>query len=123
MGRGGTNPDFLNGVPELAVLRVLSDGPQHGYAIVQSIAKRTNGTLQFGEGSIYPLLHKLELEGLLSTRREAVGGRERIVYRLSKRGIKQLTESCTRWQSVTQSIQALMEGGDYGQSPVVPAAS
>ena len=123
MARGSTNPDFLNGVPELAVLRVLADGPQHGYAIVQCIAKRTSGTLQFGEGSIYPVLHKLEQQGLLTTRREIAGGRERIVYRLSKRGSKQLEESCTRWQSVVQSIQALMEGGDNGLSPLVPAAS
>ncbi len=43
MARGVTNPDYLNGVPELAVLRVLLDGPQHGYAIVQSISQRTGG--------------------------------------------------------------------------------
>ncbi|MBX3419030.1 MAG: helix-turn-helix transcriptional regulator [Pirellulaceae bacterium] len=123
MAKGNTNPDFLNGVPELAVLRVLFDGPQHGYAIVQSISKRTGGTLQFGEGSIYPILHKLEQQGLLMTRREVAGGRERIVYRLSKRGSKQLEESCHRWQNVVQSVQALIEGGDNGLSPVVPAAS
>jgi PadR family transcriptional regulator, regulatory protein PadR len=123
MARGNTNPDFLNGVPELAVLRVLFDGPQHGYAIVQCISKRTGGTLQFGEGSIYPILHKLEQQGLLVTRREVAGGRERIVYRLSKRGSKQLEESCNRWQNVVQSIKALIEGGDNGMSPVVPAAS
>jgi hypothetical protein len=45
------------------------------------------------------------------------------VYRLSKRGGKQLEESCNRWQNVVQSIQALIEGGDNGMSPVVPAAS
>lgn len=123
MAKGGTNPDFLNGVPELAVLRVLADGPLHGYAIVQCIAKRTGGALQFGEGSIYPVLHKLEQEGLLLTKREVNGGRERIVYRLSKRGSKQLEASSARWQSVVQSIQALMEGADNGRTPVVPAAS
>lgn len=123
MARGNTNPDFLNGVPELAILRVLLDGPQHGYAIVQCISKRTGGTLQFGEGSIYPILHKLEQQGLLITRREVAGGRERIVYRLSKRGSKQLEESCNKWQNVVQSIQSLIEGGDNGMSPVVPAAS
>lgn len=123
MSRGSTNPDFLNGVPELAVLRVLSDGPQHGYAIVQSIIQRSAGTLQFGEGSIYPVLHKLEQQGLLNSKREIADGRQRIVYRLSKRGSKQLTESCTRWRNVAQSIQTLIEGADYGQSPMVPAAS
>jgi len=71
MAKGSTNADFLNGVPELAVLRVLADGPQHGYAIVQCINKRTGGTLRFGQGSIYPALHKLEQQGLLTTRRES----------------------------------------------------
>ena len=123
MAKSVSNPDYLNGVPELAILRVLLDGPQHGYAIVQSIATRTGGTLQFGEGSIYPILHKLEQEGLLLTRRETNRGRERIVYRLSKRGIKQLEESRTRWLSVANSIQTLLEGGDCGRSPVVPAAT
>lgn len=123
MAKGGTNPDFLNGVPELAVLRVLLDGPQHGYAIVQSIAERSGGTLQFGEGSIYPILHKLEQQGLLLTRRETTRGRERIVYRLSKRGSKQLEESRSRWLNVAGSIRALLEGGDNGQSPVVPATT
>lgn len=123
MPKSATNPDYLNGVPELAVLRVLLDGPQHGYAIVQSIATRTAGTLQFGEGSIYPILHKLEQEGLLLTRRETIRGRERIVYRLSKKGIKQLEESRTRWLSLAQSIQSLLEGGDYGKSPMVPATT
>jgi PadR family transcriptional regulator PadR len=123
MTRGSTNPDFLNGVPELAVLRVLSDGPQHGYAIVQSIIQRSGGRLQFGEGSIYPVLHKLEQQGLLCSKREVTDGRQRIVYRLTKRGYKQLSESCTRWLTVAQSIQVLIEGGDYGQSSLVPAAS
>jgi PadR family transcriptional regulator PadR len=123
MARGSTNPDFLNGVPELAVLRVLSDGPQHGYAIVQSIIQRSGGRLQFGEGSIYPVLHKLEQQGLLSSKREITDGRQRIVYRLTKRGSKQLSESCTRWLAVAQSIQALIEGGDCGQSLLVPTAS
>ncbi len=123
MARGVTNPDYLNGVPELAVLRVLLDGPQHGYAIVQSISQRTGGCLQFGEGSIYPILHKLEQQGLLLTRREMMRGRERIIYRLSKRGCKQFEESRSRWMEVAKSIQALLEGGDYGQSPMVPAAT
>jgi PadR family transcriptional regulator PadR len=123
MPRGKTNPDFLNGVPELAVLRILHDGPLHGYAIVQSIAQRTGGSLEFGEGSIYPVLHKLEQEGLLISRREAVRGRERVVYRLSKHGGKQLEKNVARWQGVVQSVQALFEGGENGLSPVATATS
>ncbi len=123
MAKTNTNPDFLNGVPELAVLRVLADGPAHGYAIVQGITERTGGNLEFGEGSIYPVLHKLEQEGLLKSRREVASGRARIVYSLSRRGSKKLGESTARWREVVQSIQTLLEGEEYGPSPVVPAAS
>jgi PadR family transcriptional regulator PadR len=123
MAKTNTNPDFLNGVPELAVLRVLADGPAHGYAIVQGITKRTEGRLEFGEGSIYPVLHKLEQEGLLKGRRENTNGRERIVYSLSRRGSKKLGESTARWRELVQSIQILLEGEEHGPSPVVPTAS
>lgn len=123
MPRGKQNPDFLNGVPELAVLRVLQDGPLHGYAIVQSIAKRSGGTLKFGEGSIYPILHRLENEGVLKSHREAKNGRERVVYRLSKRGVQQLESSAARWEAIADSIRALFDGGENGISPVATAAS
>lgn len=123
MAKTSTNPDFLNGVPELAVLRVLADGPAHGYAIVQGITKRTRGKLEFGEGSIYPVLHKLEQEGLLKVRREVASGRERIVYSLSRRGSKKLSESTARWHNIVLSIQTLLEGVEHGPTPMVPTAS
>ena len=123
MPRGKANPDFLNGVPELAVLRVLRDGPLHGYAIVQSITKRSGGTLKFGEGSIYPILHRLEHDGLLKSRRVARNGRERVVYSLSNRGLKQLEASAARWQAIADSIRALFDGGEDGISPVATATS
>ena len=69
---------FLNGVPELLILRLLSAKAMYGYEIVAAIRSATNETLNFGEGLIYPLLHALEDEGLLSTRRETVNGRPRV---------------------------------------------
>jgi hypothetical protein len=69
-GQNQYEPRFSEWVPELAVLRVLADGPAHGYVIVQGVARRTGCELEFGEGSIYPVLHKLEQEGLLKSRRE-----------------------------------------------------
>lgn len=118
-----TNPDFVNGIPELLVLRVLSDGPRHGYSIVQAINSRTNQALEFGEGSIYPVLHKLEKQGLLLSRREAVRGRTRIVYRLSKRGTTQLEQSATRWQNVVAAVQTLLNGAEDGDSALATDAS
>ncbi len=123
MPKGKPNPDFLNGVPELVVLRVLQDGPLHGYAIVQRITRRTGGTLEFGEGSIYPVLHRLEQDGLLNSRSEPNNGRKRVVYSLSKLGVKRLAASAARWQAIAESIRALFEGGEDGISPVATAAT
>ena len=81
-----TNPDFFNGVPELVVLELLSRRPMYGYELVQAIKEESSGALEFGEGCIYPLLHKLEARGDLSSRRLDVGGRSRVVYRVTSEG-------------------------------------
>lgn len=123
MVKGTSNPDFLNGVPELMVLRVLRDESLHGYAIVQQIAQRTGGKIEFGEGSIYPVLYRLEQDGLLTCRKEEVRGRQRILYRLSSKGLKQLESRTARWQEVVCAIQTFFEGGENGFSPVATTAS
>lgn len=123
MAKGTSNPDFLNGVPELMVLRVLRDESLHGYAIVQQIAHRTGGKIEFGEGSIYPVLYRLEQDGLLTSRKEEVRGRQRILYRLSSKGLKQLESRTARWQEVVCAIQTFFEGGENGFSPVATTAS
>ena len=69
-----SNPDFLNGVPELVLLQLLSRQPMYGYELVQAIRLVTNAALEFGEGCVYPILHRLEADGMLAGRRETVGG-------------------------------------------------
>src|SRR5262249_62402845 len=71
-----TNPDFLNGVPELVVLELLSRRPMYGYELVQAIERSSGNTLEFDEGCIYPILHRLEKDGHLASRRGLAGGRE-----------------------------------------------
>ena len=79
-------PDFLNGVPELVVLRLLSRKPMYGYELIQAIQVATSRNFAFGEGCIYPVLHRLEADGALHGRRETVQGRSRIVYRVTATG-------------------------------------
>lgn len=111
MTRKRTNPDFLNGVPELLILHLLSRQPMYGYELVQSIRLATNEALEFGEGCVYPILHRLEADELLASRRETVGGRSRVVYRLTAKGTKRLAESVSAWQNVVGGIQAALQGG------------
>src|SRR3990172_7934305 len=97
MPKRTTNPDFLNGVPELVVLNLLSRRPMYGYELVQAIQEESGGALAFGEGCIYPLLHKLEAHGDLASRRMEVGGRSRVVYRVTPKGSKQRAEAEAQW--------------------------
>ena len=107
-----TNPDFLNGIPELLILRVLAQQPMHGYDLVQTIRQSSGLRLDFGEGCVYPILHRLEKQRLLSSERQAVGGRTRIVYRVTKQGLKRLAESRAAWQEIVSAVSAVLQGGD-----------
>ena len=60
-----TNPSFLNGVPELLVLKLLSRREMYGYEIVRAIQVETKTAFSFGEGCIYPYLHYLEKENYM----------------------------------------------------------
>ncbi len=106
-----SNPDFLNGVPELLVLHLLARTPMHGYEVVRAIAAETGERLTFGEGSIYPVLHRLERGGLLSSKREEVGNRSRIVYRVTAAGKKRLSASAAAWAEVVTAVTRVLHGG------------
>jgi PadR family transcriptional regulator PadR len=113
MRKRRTNPDFLNGVPELVVLDLLSRTPMYGYELVQAIAAESGGTLAFGEGCIYPLLHKLEARGDLTSRRLQIGGRSRVVYRVTPQGTKRRAASLAQWSEVVSAVGRVLQGGKH----------
>lgn len=104
-----TNPSFLNGVPELLVLRLLSRREMYGYEIVAAIQAETKQALSFGEGCIYPYLHYLEKEKLVSCSRRNVGGRNRKYYQLTRRGEKRLAALTSDWNRVATGIALVMD--------------
>lgn len=110
-----TNPDFLNGVPELLILSLLGRRPMYGYELGQAIRQSTQGTLEFGEGCVYPVLHRLEAEGLLSSKRETVAGRSRVVYRVTAKGSKHFAGAETAWRQIALAIERVLQGGDHGE--------
>jgi PadR family transcriptional regulator PadR len=101
--------DYLNGIPELLLLRLLARQPMHGYELVQGIRLLTGGVLSFGEGCVYPVLHRLEAEGLIRGTREQVSGRTRVVYRLLLAGRKRLAAATSRWEQITAAVSAAMK--------------
>jgi PadR family transcriptional regulator PadR len=105
-----SNPSFLNGVPELLMLKLLSRREMYGYAIVKAIQAETHEAFAFGEGCIYPYLHYLEREKLVSSRRKEVNGRSRNYYELTRKGRKRLEKLSTDWNRVASGISFLLEG-------------
>jgi PadR family transcriptional regulator PadR len=110
--------DFLNGVPELLVLRLLDRRPMHGYELVQSIRLASADVLAFGEGCVYPLLHRLEAGGFLAAGRADVGGRTRVVYQVTPAGRARLGAAAARWEQVADAVGRILEGTSDG-SPVL----
>ena len=105
-----TNPNFLNGVPELLVLQLLKGREMYGYELVQAIKEATGETIVLGEGVVYPVLHMLEREGALQSRRQSVSGRSRIYYSLTAKGASLLTDVSGSWQRIAQAIRNVLEG-------------
>ena len=105
-----TNPNFMNGVPELLILRLLEQGEMYGYEIVQALHRRTDAVIAVGEGVVYPVLHALESEGALTSKRRAVGGRSRIYYTVTKLGTRRLASLSEAWTQLAGAIQGLLNG-------------
>jgi PadR family transcriptional regulator PadR len=112
-----SNPNFRNGVPEMLVLRLLeSHGEMYGYGIVQAIQELASGTLALGEGVIYPMLHALESDGAVKSRRRTVSGRSRIYYSLTAAGSRRLAELTGDWLRLGQVIRNILQGGQHGEA-------
>jgi PadR family transcriptional regulator PadR len=99
----------LDGNVETLLLAVLEKGPSYGYAIVQDINERAQGLLEMGEGTIYPVLHRLEERDLIAaTWRTAENGRQRKYYRLTPKGKKALAENCRQWQLMSSVMEKVL---------------
>ena len=115
MAERETNPNFMNGVPELLILRLLAEQEMYGYEIVQALRERTSDVVAVGEGVVYPVLHGLEQEGALKSRRKTVQGRSRIYYSLTAAGKRRLAKMTATWTSLAGAIGKML-GGSYAEA-------
>ena len=98
------NKLFIDGVPELLLLRLLAQNEMYGYELVAKIHSMSDGAFSFGEGCIYPILHRLVGDRGLSVRKETVSGRPRRYYRLTAKGNKRLSQLEESWDKVSAGI-------------------
>lgn len=111
-----TNPNFMNGVPELLILRLLQQDEMYGYEIVQAIRAQTDSVIAVGEGVVYPVLHGLEQDGALRSRRKIVNGRSRIYYSVTAAGSRRLADLSHTWNNMATAIQTMLAGGHHAKA-------
>ena len=93
---------------ELLVLGVLRHGPAHGYAIIGALRERTAGEFDLAEGTVYPVLHRLEAAGLLASAWSEAGGRRRRVYRITRSGRRELGVKKREWSGFARAVEAVL---------------
>jgi len=102
--------ELLQGTLPLLILRTLATGPNHGFAIARRIQQISKAVLRVEQGSLYPALHRMELDGLI----EAYWGttennRQAKYYRLTRRGARALAVETERWNSIASAIAAILQ--------------
>lgn len=101
--------NFKGTLPTL-ILEALVREPSHGYRIAQGIKERSEGVLDFKEGTLYPALHKLENEGTVESYEEVENGRPRRYYRITKSGRAALAKDRAEWRELSRAVSVILEG-------------
>jgi DNA-binding PadR family transcriptional regulator len=92
------------------ILSLLVERPMYGYEISQQLRLRSGGYFEMKEGLLYPALHRMRQNGLLSTEWRVVGGRRRKYYNLTLLGQEVLGEQAAEWKTFVNELQALLRG-------------
>ena len=105
MGRKKQTPgpgELVQGTLPLLILRTLATGPNHGFAIARRIQQVSKDVLRVEEGSLYPALHRLEVQGWIASEwRMTENNRKAKFYEITNRGAKQLASETEYWQRLT----------------------
>ena len=106
---------LLSGTVDMLILEVLAEADLYGYRIVRSVLERSKGTFELKEGSLYPALHRLERQKLLSSYWEQAEGRRRKYYKLTAKGKKALAAKREEWKQFSDGVNGVL-GVNYGMA-------
>jgi transcriptional regulator len=112
MGKEKPRPEgsLVQGTLDMLILKTLSRGALHGYGISQSIQQISGEILRVEEGSLYPALHRLELDGVIDSEwGQSENNRRAKFYRLTADGRKRLSREAGEWRRLAEAIARVME--------------
>ena len=90
------------------ILAVLADGERHGYAVIEELRSRSDGVLDFPEGTIYPARYKLEAAGAVASSWTVAEGRRRRIYRLTATGRRELAQARDEWATLSRAMTGVL---------------
>lgn len=118
------NKDLVAASSTPLVLAILAEGDSYGYAILKRVRELSGGELEWTDGMLYPVLHRLERSGLIESRWEkAESGRRRKYYRVTETGLEQLADERRQWRTVDETLQKIWSAlADAASSDASPFA-
>ena len=101
-------PELIRGAGSTAVLALLEDEERYGYQLAEDLAATSDGFLDLGQATLYPLLYNLEAKGWIAARWQVAStGRRRKYYRLTATGRRHLEKSRTQWSRLVATLGRL----------------
>jgi transcriptional regulator len=102
------NKDLVAASATPLVLAILAEGDSYGYAIIKRVAELSGGHLQWTDGMLYPVLHRLERQGLVGAKwGVSENGRKRKYYRITRQGRTQLAAQKQQWEVVDNTLRGI----------------
>jgi PadR family transcriptional regulator, regulatory protein PadR len=103
--------ELMQGTLDVLVLKTLSPGAAHGFAVMAEIRRRTDGAFDIEEGALYHALHRLERRGFIASEWGVSDNNRRAkYYRLTSEGRGELRREVKRWSAYTRAVMAVLEG-------------
>ena len=110
MGEKTYEPAFMPGTLDMLVLKTVSRGPMHGYAIAQHIQQASQDVLRVEEGALYPALHRLEVRGWLKAEWGTSDNNRRAkFYKLTALGRRELENEAEYWHRVAAAVTRVIQ--------------
>ena len=104
------NKDLMAASSTPIVLAILAEGDSYGYAILQRVRELSGGRMEWTDGMLYPVLHRLERLGFIDARWEiAESGRRRQYYSITSQGQEPLAEERQQWQAVDATFRGIWQ--------------
>jgi PadR family transcriptional regulator PadR len=116
------NKDLMAASSTPIVLAILTEGDSYGYAIIKRVRELSGGRMEWTDGMLYPVLHRLERLGHVEARWQvAESGRKRKYYRITSQGRKQLAEERKQWQAVDATLKGIWQSLSASLTNLTPA--